>query len=443
LPLVLAASCAVAIRMEAKPPSFLRGDADASGSLDLSDAIRTLNFLFLGFDAPPCLGSADSDDNGRLELTDAVRVLAYLFLGGLPPAAPFPDCGLDPTPDPLSCDRFPPCETFESEEFRTVAASFGILDTVAGAGRTGADTNDWQPAFEGGLAVDAELSTPHNTLADDAGNLYIADKDAHAVRKVTPDGRIVTVAGTNAAGDDGDAPGPGTERRLSEPNGLWVRGDGTVYILDLGNSKVRRLSPAGELTLLFVVPNLRTGRGLWVADDESLAYVASRNLLLRWTPETGVETYASGFVQLGNLAVDAKGNVIVTDRNANRVYLVNLDREVSPIAGNGGFSGGGHGRLALETGLQEVRGVWIHETSGYFLATQAGSQIWYVDTLGTIYLFLDGAPDNAHSGDGELYNSPGKKVSQIRSVTMDRAGNLLVTEHDFGFVRIVRRLPPS
>ena len=76
------------------------------------------------------------------------------------------------------------------------------------------------------------------------------DKDAHAIRKVTLDGVIVTVAGTNQAGDDGDTPGPGTERRLSSPNGLWVRDDGTLYILDLGNSKIRRLGTDGVLTTL-------------------------------------------------------------------------------------------------------------------------------------------------------------------------------------------------
>jgi hypothetical protein len=57
------------------------------------------------------------------------------------------------------------------------------------------------------------------------------------------------------------------------------------------------------------------------------------------------------------------------------------------------------------------------------------------------YLFLDGDPNNVHSGDGELFSTPGKKVSQIRNVSMDRQGNLLITENDFGFVRIVFGAP--
>jgi hypothetical protein len=88
-----------------------------------------------------------------------------------------------------------------------------------------------------------------------------------------------------------------------------------------------------------------------------------------------------------------------------------------------------------------VRGVWpLEELGGYFLATQAGSQLWYLDSGGRIHLFLDGHPDGAHSGDGMPYSVPGAKVSQIRSVTRDRMGNLLITEHDAGYVRRIEFL---
>ena len=83
--------------------------------------------------------------------------------------------------------------------------------------------------MEGGLALDAELSRPHMTMADVAGNLYIADKDAHAIRKVTTDGIIHTIAGTNTAGFNGD--GLGIDVQLSAPNGLYTMPDGTKTIL--------------------------------------------------------------------------------------------------------------------------------------------------------------------------------------------------------------------
>ncbi len=426
----------------ASEPRFTRGDTDGNGKLELTDGIRVLLFLFLfqGEATPGCLDAADVDDSGQIQLTDGVRVFLFLFAGGAAPAAPFPECGIDPTPVPgLSCIEEP--EACAPDEFAALAASFGILDTLAGKGATDGD-NGWRSSFEGGPARDAELSAPHNALGDDAGNVYIADKEGHGIRKVTPDGEIFTVAGTSGAGNGSDEPGPGTERALRNPNGIWVRGDGTVYILDLDNEKVRRLAPDGQLTTLFTVPGLTLGRGLWVADDESLAYVSSGDELKRWTPGSGpgdgVTTHASGFSRLANISVDREGNVIATDQGRHTVFKVALDGTYEPIAGNGTTTGGGDGEPALETGLNEVRGVWLIENGGYFLATHEGSQVWYVDSRGTIHLFLDGSR-GAHAGDGEPFDTAGEKVSEVRNVTMDRQGNLLVTENDNGFVRIVRR----
>ncbi|MCZ6796195.1 MAG: hypothetical protein O7J95_21500 [Planctomycetota bacterium] len=94
---------------------FVRGDADSNGSINLTDGIVILNFLFLGQDPPACLDAADTDDDGgaRPSLTDAVIVFAWLFSGGAPPSAPTPggpnygaaDCGEDVTADSMDCAR--------------------------------------------------------------------------------------------------------------------------------------------------------------------------------------------------------------------------------------------------------------------------------------------------------------------------------------------------
>jgi len=126
-------------------------------------------------------------------------------------------------------------------------------------------------------------------MADRAGNYYIADKDAHGIRKIRRDGTIITVAGINSPGDGVDTLSPATQVALREPNGLWTRGDGTVFILDTGNGKVRRLDTNQMLQTLFVVPGgTIVGRGLWVSDDETLAYLCSGNVVKRWTPSGGV-----------------------------------------------------------------------------------------------------------------------------------------------------------
>ncbi|MCZ6795779.1 MAG: FG-GAP-like repeat-containing protein, partial [Planctomycetota bacterium] len=94
------------------PPSdvFRRGDVDADGDVILTDAVRLLVFLFQGGEAPPCDKAADANDSGRIDISDAVSVLLFLFRGSGSLPGPCAACGLDPTPDELTCGAFPPCE---------------------------------------------------------------------------------------------------------------------------------------------------------------------------------------------------------------------------------------------------------------------------------------------------------------------------------------------
>ena len=85
--------------------AFARGDANADESIDISDALATLGYLFLGSDKPACLDAADADDSGHIQLTDAVFLLGNLFLGEGPIPAPSPECGADSTEDALDCSR--------------------------------------------------------------------------------------------------------------------------------------------------------------------------------------------------------------------------------------------------------------------------------------------------------------------------------------------------
>jgi len=88
---------------EAALKPFVRGDGNVDGRVDLSDAISTLNYLFLGAAVPGCVRAADVNDDGTLGLSDAVYLLVSLFQGGrlIPP--PYPNCGPDTTADSLNC----------------------------------------------------------------------------------------------------------------------------------------------------------------------------------------------------------------------------------------------------------------------------------------------------------------------------------------------------
>ena len=85
--------------------TFRRGDSNDDDKVDLSDAVRTLNFLFLGTPPLVCLDAADFNDDGQIDVSDPIATLGFLFLDGNVPPPPFPEDGLDPTEDSMVCPR--------------------------------------------------------------------------------------------------------------------------------------------------------------------------------------------------------------------------------------------------------------------------------------------------------------------------------------------------
>lgn len=112
--LALLAPRGIARAAEGPPgPMFQRGDANQDGKLDLSDAVCTLHYLFVGGDGPcvrpGCMDALDASDNGNVEITDAINILGHLFLGAGPLPEPFGACGIDPTEDTLDCAAHAAC----------------------------------------------------------------------------------------------------------------------------------------------------------------------------------------------------------------------------------------------------------------------------------------------------------------------------------------------
>jgi sugar lactone lactonase YvrE len=115
----------------------------------------------------------------------------------------------------------------------------GTIETVAG-------TSDGSSG-DGGPATSAQLF-PGGIAVDTRGNLYIADGQHHQIRKVTPDGIIHTVAGNGIPGYSGDG-GPATEAEINTPTGLAVvDASGDLYIADALNFRIRKVTPDGKIT---------------------------------------------------------------------------------------------------------------------------------------------------------------------------------------------------
>jgi len=109
----------------------------------------------------------------------------------------------------------------------------GVISTVAGSGTKGY-------SGDRGMATAASLSDPAGVALDSAGNLYIAELSNHRVRRVTPSGIIDTMAGTGTAEFSGDG-GPATSAGLAFPSGLAFDTTGNLYVADSGNDRIRKI----------------------------------------------------------------------------------------------------------------------------------------------------------------------------------------------------------
>jgi hypothetical protein len=267
--------------------------------------------------------------------------------------------------------------------------------------------------------------------------------------KITPDGRLHTIAGTHTPAFEGDAPFKATNSPLNSPTSLHLIGS-NLYILDSGNSRVRALNGSGDLVpVLAPDPNLATNlSGLWVllknGNPDEIFYGAGTALRHWDSKDNLIATNADGFSRIGNVVINPSERTIVTDVLDHRVYRVRGGGEKIVVAGTGfpnGLKGGDADRVALPG----VSGIWYLPIGGYFLGLDQGAQVWYVDSDDNAAPFIFGAP-GAHAGDGAWFRAGGRrkpKISNVRSVTVAPSGDIILVEAN-GFVRkieFLRHLP--
>ena len=203
-----------------------------------------------------------------------------------------------------------------------VTASSGILTVVAGTGG-GSFSGD------GGLATYATLLTPLGIALDKSGNIFVAERYNHRIRKITVGtGIITTVAGDGKSNYPGVDNVAATSSSLNFPIDVAVDTFGNIYITDSGNGRVRRVTAStGIITTI-------GGNGK--------AYVPGVPTL----PALGVAATASSFFNLDGVAVDTLGNVFFTDAYDNRIYKITASTGLlSVVAGqdrwNSGYNGDG------------------------------------------------------------------------------------------------------
>ncbi len=227
----------------------------------------------------------------------------------------------------------------------------GAITVVAGTG-TGGYSGD------GGPATSAMLLWPTGMSVDGQGNLFVADGGNHRIRKVSPDGIITTVAGTGVAGYGYDGY-PALMARLTNPDGVWVDGDGSLFISDQGNHRIRKVSPDG------IIRTIAGTGGQGYSGDGG--------------PATSAQLYSPGQV-----VVDKQGNLFIPDTYNNRIRKVTPDGIIRTVAGTGAWSFGGDGGPAASAHLARPGWVALDTQGNLLISDYANLRIRKVTPDGTI-----------------------------------------------------------
>ncbi len=356
-----------------------------------------------------------------------------------------------------------------NERVRKVAPD-GTITTVAGNGSF-RFSGDGGPATSASLYLSNLVTTIPNGLAvDAAGNLLIADVLGERVRKVSPNGLITTVAGTGIRGYSGDG-GPATNASLNNPSGLAVAADGTLYIADLTNQRIRKITPDGTISTV-------AGRGVAGFSGDGgpatgasingplgLALDASGNLyfadqinhrIRRVTPGGTIDTVAGtgvgGFSGDGGparsaalnfpvaVALDALGNLYITDLFNLRIRKVDAGGTISTLAGNGVSGSSGDGGPATSASLRNPNFLALDAVGNLYIADSGNNRVRRVGRDGVIKT-VAGTGTAGFSGDGGVPTSA--LLSSPRAVTLDAAGNLYISDWGNQRVRKVLVTAPS
>lgn len=339
----------------------------------------------------------------------------------------------------------------------------GQVSTIAGNGQAGYDG-------DGGLAVNASLNEPYGLAFDGAGNLYVSDWQAHVVRKITPAGKISTVAGTGVAGFSGNG-GPATAAQLNLPEGISFDAAGNLYIADSVNQMIRRVTPGGVISTVagdgeftsdgdggpatqasILYPyNVVVGSdgALYIADSRCYIRKVVDGVINRYAGDGGCEYHgenipatSAGMGAVEGMAFDLDGNLRFADAENGRIRRISKDTGlIQTVAGMGTFDG--DGGPATAAALSWTLGIAVGPNGTIYVADALHNRrirgigadsgtIFTVAGTGTFGSSqYDGQPAIAH----DLYHPKGVAARLDGSLLIaDRGANRVLMVDAGGFI---------
>ena len=324
----------------------------------------------------------------------------------------------------------------------------GIVTTLAGSGNWGTSN---------GAGTAASFFAPGGVAVDASGNVYVADTLNNEIRKVTPAGIVTTLAGSGIKGifGSGSSDGVGTAASFNQPSGVAVNSSGYVYVADTANNKIRKVTPAGVVTTLAGTGTAGSVDGLGslasfnapgdvAVDASSTVYVAdcNNNTIRKVTP-VGVVTTLAGSGSAGStdgtgtaasfrnptgLAVDASGNVYVTDTDNNKIRKVTPAGVVTTLAGSG--SSGAMDGTGTAASFNWPTGPAMDVSGNVYVADAQNNEIRKITPAGVVTTLAGSTSSGWLDGQGTAAG-----FTDPAGVAVDASGNIYVADAGNGEIR--------
>jgi len=304
--------------------------------------------------------------------------------------------------------------------------------------------------FRDGVGKKAKFNLPSDVVVDAAGNVYVADSSNHAIRKITPEGVVSTIAG----GMRGFADGNRDEARFAGPAELAMDAKGNIYVADsdLYNYSIRKITPEGVVSTLAGVVSTLAGSGKagfiltefhelagLATDRFDSVYVADagNDSIRKITSEGEVSTLAGDgkygfrdgvgkearFKCPSDVVVDAKGNLYVADTDNHRIRKITPEGVVSTLAGGTrGFSDG----TGTEAWFNSPSGVAVDNSGNVYVADSVNNRVRKITPDGVVSTLAGNGTRGFRDGVGTeaWFHSPhGLAVDSSNNVYVADTGN--------------------
>jgi sugar lactone lactonase YvrE len=337
----------------------------------------------------------------------------------------------------------------------TTTVVSGVVSILAGASAFA--------GFADGTGAAAKFSAPQALVADSSGNIYVADRGNHRIRKITSAGVVTTFAGSGTAGT---ANGTGTAATFNNPSQITIDSSGNLYVVDaFAATQIRKITPAGVVTSFAGQVGVTgstdgTGTAARFGSIQGIAIDSSNNLYvsdagnfkIRKITSAGVVTTFAGSGVNGTvngtgtvasfsnpevITVDSSGNLYVVEGTAQTIRKITSAGVVTTLAGSGTSAYvDGTGTAAS---FQGIGGITVDSSGNLYVTEVTGGQtIRKITSTGEVTTFA--GLKNDEGGIDVNGTLTAARFAQPCGIAIDSSNNLYVSEFNFGFQNNIRKI---